>query len=116
MHRVNVPAGKCSLGSDQCFVKSYWRQLLIGVVIQVHHTTYNAIGVFVFWVKLIQISVIDPGRADWGKLGARYCGRAGCCDLPLLKFSGSQEHESRLSLPMRPNLILPTFLASQTIV
>jgi hypothetical protein len=59
---------------------------------------------------------IDKHRADWDKLGSRYCGRAGCCDLPPLKFSGSQEHESRLSLPMRPNLILPTFLASQTIV
>jgi hypothetical protein len=50
------------------------------------------------------------------KVDTFYCGRAGCCDLPLLKFSGSQEHESRFSLPMRPNLILPTFLASQTIV
>ena len=36
--------------------------------------------------------------------------------LLLLLYSGWQLHESRLSLPMRPNLMRPTFLASQTIM
>jgi hypothetical protein len=38
----------------------------------------------------------------------------GFAGLPV--FSGSQAQESRLSLPMRPNLIRPVFLASQIII
>jgi hypothetical protein len=40
-------------------------------------------------------------------------GLAGLLELP---YSGSQAQESRFSLPMRPNLIRPVFLASQIIV
>jgi hypothetical protein len=38
----------------------------------------------------------------------------GLAGLPV--FSGSQAHESRFSLPKVPNLIRPTFFASQIIV
>ncbi|MCH8072666.1 MAG: hypothetical protein IIA09_11995 [Proteobacteria bacterium] len=50
------------------------------------------------------------------KIGTLYCGMTGDGGLLELLYSGSQLHASRFSLPIVPNLIRPTFLASQTIV
>jgi hypothetical protein len=63
-------------------------------------------------------SSVETLAAEAARLieGNYICGRAGCCVLPIAKFSGSQAHESVFCLPTVPNLILPTFLASQTIV